>query len=241
MTPKAVIVLSLLACVACDGGEIVVFSSAQAGTAGSDPAPESGGLAGTVVAGDASGGLKDIGGSGGAATSGAGGGSGNGSASVDKPCQTTEDCDPAWLCQKQNCSESQGVCLPRPVADDPRQAPVCGCDHITYWNDTLRQQFGISASTDGECRSGVRTCVANEDCGFGSCSQRLLNPSSCSMPGTGQCWITPIDCANTGDKPGWLLCPALGGPNAGPPPCMTLCQAVQAGRAFWRAMKGDCL
>ena len=227
------VLLSWLAgAMACDGGEVVVFAVAAAGSAGESGSAGSANppLAGAGSGASVGGSLEPAGGSGGTA-SGAGGGGGD---TVDKPCQTTDDCDRAWLCQKQACSDAAGVCLPRPVSDDPVRAPVCGCDHITYFNDTLRQQYGISASTNGECRSGARTCINSDDCGpDGSCSHRLPNFNACSMPGTGQCWITPNDCASTSDKPRFLPCPPPGGMPGGPPPmCLTTCQALQSGYPY---------
>ncbi|MEI9935898.1 MAG: hypothetical protein WDO69_01610 [Pseudomonadota bacterium] len=221
---RSLLTLALLVGVgACDGGEIVVFSAvAQAGSAASEAMAASGGSAGDHGLG---GSLGVAGGSGAAMTGAAGGDL------VDKPCQTTDDCDPAWLCQKQDCSEPGGVCLPRPVSDDAAREPVCGCDHITYWNDTLRQQYGITASAAGECKSGARTCISNDDCGsYASCAHLLFNMSSCGMPGTGTCWITPNDCLATDDKPHWLPCAPPGDPSGPPPPCLTTCEAVQSGR-----------
>ena len=233
--------LALLAAIAaCDGGEVVVFSAAQAGSAASVPSAGASGLATAAGAGGSVGGSLDT--AGGGATSGAGGGSGD---TVDKPCHTIADCDPSWLCQKRDCSDAEGVCLPLPVSDDPVLSPVCGCeDHITYWNDTLRQTYGISSSTSGECKSGARTCLSSNDCGpNGSCSQNLPSLSACGMPGTGQCWITPDDCATTiaSDKPRWLPCPPPGTqPGAPLPPCLTTCQAVQSGHGYLQAPKNAC-
>ena len=217
---------------ACDGTEVVVFSTAQAGLAGSNVSADAGDLAGAGF-----GGSLGPPGSGGAGTSGTLGAGG----SVDKPCQTTDDCDPAWFCQKQTCSDPAGVCLPRPVSDDPVRAPVCGCDHITYFNDTLRQQYGISAIlSDSECKSGAMTCVSNDGCGpNGSCSKKLSNVSDCGMPGMGQCWITPNDCAFTNDQPHWQACPPPPGTPSGPPPrCLTTCEAVQSGLPYLPLSRG---
>jgi len=216
---------------ACDGGEIVVFSPAQAGSASVTASAGSGGLATVAGSSGSAGAALATAGNGGATTSGAGGGAGD---TVDSPCRTTDDCDPAWLCQKQDCADPDGVCLPRPVSDDPMRKPVCGCDHVTYWNDTLRQQYGISASTAGECRSGAKRCLSSDDCPNGSCSQMLPDPSRCGTPGTGQCWIIPNECASS-DEPGGLPCPPPGPPGSlPPPPCLTTCQALKARRPYVR-------
>jgi hypothetical protein len=122
-------------------------------------------------------------------------------------------------------------------------APVCGCeDHRTYFNDTLRQQHRVSASTRGECGSGAQSCSTNEQCGTdGSCSIRLNQFSDCGAPGLGQCWVVPNDCATTSDRPHLLPCPAPGDPPGAPlPSCLTNCQAIQSGRGYLPAPKNAC-
>jgi hypothetical protein len=214
---------------ACEGREIVVFSPAQAGS------PALGGEAGAAGSAGSSAGSPGAAGSGGSLASG-----GEGGDTVDQPCQTTDDCDPSWYCAKQSCSDAGGYCLPRPIFDEPQLRPVCGCeDHITYWNDTLRQANGISASTPGACQVAALACTSGAACGpkaNGTCSLQLPDPNACAMPGTGQCWVIPHDCAATSDKAAWLACPPPGQP--GPPPtCLTTCEAMQAGSPYVRAPK----
>jgi hypothetical protein len=227
----------LLGIGACDAGEIVVFSAPQAGSAGTSANAGSAGLVTVAGAGGSVGGSLDGPGGGGVATSGAGGGGG----AVDDPCQNSNDCGPSWFCQKQNCSDPQGACVPRPVSDDPVRSAVCGCNHYTYFNDTLRKQAGIPAIlTTGECSSGAKTCDSNDYCpdapepsiGRASCSRNVTKFGNCDMPGKGQCWVTPRDCAATTDKPHFVPCPPPGMPNL-PPPCLTTCQAVQFGIPYF--------
>jgi len=231
----SLLALALLAGIgACDGGEIVVFSPAQAGSAG-----ENHGSAGAAGA-DNSAGSTSAAGMGGAGSSagGSGGSGGSGGDTVDTACRTTADCDPSWYCQKQNCSDPGGECLPRPISDDPLRMPVCGCDdNITYWNDTLRKKRGISASTSGECQFGVKPCKSDDACGTDPssdanlrCSRRLPNPSACGMPGSGQCWVVPSDCTGTSDKQRFLPCPPA--PGSPSPACMTTCQAMNSGAPY---------
>jgi len=224
---------------ACDGGEIVVFSAVHAGSAGAN-ASGAGSGGNALMAGASFGGSLDAAGSSGAATSGSGGGGGD---TVDAPCQNSDDCEPTRFCQKQDCSSTSGVCLPKPVSDDPVRAPVCGCeDHRTYFNDTLRQQYRVSASTPSECGSVATTCSTNEGCGTdGSCSIRLNQISECGAPGLGQCWVVPNDCSTTIDKPHFTECPAAGAPPGGAPmPCLTTCQAVQLGLPYLPAPRNAC-
>jgi len=219
---------------ACDGGEIVVFSAIQAGAAGTSTMAGSGGLPRDGgAAGDGAGGLTELAGNGGGGLGGSGGGGGD----ADKPCQSSDDCDPSWLCQKRDCADVGGVCLPRP-SDDPVRKPVCGCDNITYWNDALRQQRGIPALlATSECRFGVRGCMSDAECGTGNiCNRRLPDVSACSKPGTGQCWAVPSDCTGTSDNPHLLPCPPP--PNSPQPACITTCQAMNSGAPYLERPQG---
>jgi hypothetical protein len=217
---------------ACNAGEVVVFAPSAGGSAGGHLGGV-GGVGGVGGAGAANFGGSPAAGSGGDAVG--GGGSGGSGGSVDKACQTTNDCDPTWYCQKQNCSDPGGLCLPRPNTDNPMRLPVCGCeDNITYWNDTLRQQRGISASFPGECKFGVIGCTSDEACGTDSsadasmrCSRNLPSVNACGSPGSGQCWVVPSDCTDTSDRERFLPCPPP--PGSPTPACMTACQAMNSG------------
>jgi hypothetical protein len=221
---------------ACDGSEIVVFSRVQAGSTGANSSAGGAGLA-AGSGGSLAGSTAAAGGSG-MVTSGAGVGGRN---LVDKPCRDNEDCDQSLFCQKQDCADVEGVCLPTPLLDDPRQAAVCGCDHKTYWNDTFRQRSGIPAILGvGPCGSGAQPCATSDDCcsnsddcALAACSIQLRVLSACGgTTGLGQCWMIPTDCASADDKPVGLPCPPPGPPPPTPPPCLTLCQALQARQPF---------
>ncbi|HET7538492.1 MAG TPA: hypothetical protein VFK05_01425 [Polyangiaceae bacterium] len=238
MTRSGLRTLSVLAFIvggfACDGREIVVFSPAQSGSAGAF-----GGSAGMGMAGSAP---SSAGAPVAAGSDGSGANGGDGGDVGAQPCLTLWDCDPSWYCAKQRCSDPAGYCLPRPISDDPQLNPVCGCeDGITYWNDTLRKAYGISASTPGACQAGALSCgLSGFECGpNGTCSHQLPDLSACGMPGKGQCWIIPTDCSSD-DRPSWLPCPPPpGAPQGPPPPCLTTCQALQAGWPYVRLHKGD--
>ena len=134
---RALPTLALLVAIgACEGGEIVIFTPAQAGSAGSDAS--AGALGFSAGSGGSTG---DSAGSGGIALSGSGGAG----EPVGRPCQSSDDCDLSWYCERAGCAEPNGVCVPIPISDDPRLAPVCDCDdRITYWNDTVRKVARVS-------------------------------------------------------------------------------------------------
>lgn len=132
---------------------------------------------------------------------------------VTEPCSDVYDCGNYFFCQKDSCSEAMGACEPRPVLGDPNPDPVCGCDGVTYWNDSLRRQFGIASSTPGECSGYARRCNSGEDCGvFGMFCARILPPGhSCDPelypPPEGTCWAVPPRGDGLTDSNIFLLCP----------------------------------
>lgn len=130
-----------------------------------------------------------------------------------EPCGDVYDCGNYFFCQKDSCSTAIGACEPRPVLSDPDPDPVCGCDGVTYWNDSLRRQFGVASSTAGECSEYARRCDSGEDCGaFGMFCARILPPGrSCGPelypPPKGTCWAVPPRGEGLMDSNIFLLCP----------------------------------
>lgn len=224
---RALLGLSLVAAIgACEGGQVVVFVPAEGGSAGS-PAGAGGAQAGSSAG---------VAGTGGSALAGLAGMGGN---PLDRACQSNDDCDLSWFCEKQDCRDLTGVCSPIPILDDTHLQPVCGCDRITYWNDTLRQVARVSAARPNWCGPDALHCTSGDECGpFGACRQILPDPSYCGgSPGTGQCWAIPSDCGSPDDMPQYLPCPPPPGSPA--PDCMTMCQALQAGRPYLQAFKPE--
>jgi len=228
---RAVLGLSLLAAFgACEGGEIVIFTPVQAGSAGRDTNAGAPGFSGG--SGGSSG---DSAGTGGIALSGSGGGG----EPVGRACQSSDDCDLSWYCEKPGCAAPNGVCVPIPISDDPRFAPVCSCDdRISYWNDTVRQVTRVSASKPGWCQSNAKPCMSGDECGpFGACRLEVHTFDDCKMAdkGTGQCWAIPNDCEFAGNPVGGFPCPPL--PPGTPPPCLTLCEVLQADMPYLLPLK----
>jgi hypothetical protein len=244
---RALAIALVLCLAACEAGEIAVFSAAAAGTSGvagvSGAAVAGAGTGGTSGSANSAGFASGMGGGGtaGGGVSGGGGasagsdagGSGGSGGTTDTPCHDNADCPSTYFCSTHTCSDTHGVCLPRPFPDDTSAEHVCGCDHITYWNDSLRQRYGICASTLGPCDSGALTCAHDQDCVPDASCSHLLPPNvMCGAPpGTGQCWITPSDCSSTDSKQ-YQICPPPGSPAGSTQPCVTKCQAIQSGHPF---------
>lgn len=206
-----------LALVACEGGEIAIFAAAaQAGAAGVSGMPDAAGGSDAGVDGGG-GGIGEVGGS-----SASGGTSG--------ACFSSKDCGSDSFCSKANCMDAQGVCSPPAFPDDSSSAHVCGCDNVTYWNDSYRKYYGVASSTMGICMPHQDGCMRDEQCAnHGLCAHLLPPNTPCgSQSGPGLCWIIPNPCPSA-DVIRFQLCPAPGASSAG---CATTCMAVQSRSPF---------
>jgi hypothetical protein len=238
-----------LAAVACDAGEVVLYVPTEAGAGSADSgATGAAGVHGSdgVDASDGRDASVGVDGSTGGSdgTDGAVSDASSGGEDAGAPpdgstsCSTTADCPATWFCSKTNCGDVTGSCAPRPLICDANVMPVCGCDHITYWNTCLREDYGISADRPGECGANATACLIDTDCGTPgvTCAHLLPSMASCSVSGTGSCWATPNDCATGLDIRHWLACP-LPAPGSAPP-CVSTCDAIQSGRTHIQAPRG---
>jgi hypothetical protein len=162
-------------------------------------------------------------------------------AGIPAACFDTNACPPGWTCSKGlGCAVPSGVCEPRPVICDPNPLPVCGCDQITYWNDCVRKQNGITGSTPGQCGVGARVCTSASDCNVPGAVCSHVNPAAlaCSSLGPGTCWVTPLDCSGTPPAPKWALCQSPPLPPLTPVPCVNTCEAIRSGQQYATAPAG---
>jgi len=110
--------------------------------------------------------------------------------------------------------------------------PQCGCDNITYWNETIAGGFGANIKAPGACPAGTAApckiapggtkCPDGRDCN--------VDVMQCTIPsGTaGVCWGLPKACP-AGDAK-YRACPPAGGANQ----CLSLCEAVSSERSYAR-------
>jgi hypothetical protein len=242
----------VLAQLACKGQEVAVFempggSGGQAGGGQAGGGAPSAGAGSPATAGDTSAGgvagSMDVvppGGSGGMAGGGAGGMAGSGGMPLGMPCMHDPDCGLGWLCEKAGCDAPTGVCEPRPVFLPPEPDPVCGCDGITYWNDSIRRAYGATLDTLGECRASACSCEVGADCEVpGASCSHLVAPGEMCGHGTGACWVLPPQCVPTGDPMVWQACrpPDATDP---PPPCVDTCLAIRSEKPHAPPHHGDC-
>jgi hypothetical protein len=105
---------------------------------------------------------------------------------------------------------------------------VCGCDNVTYWNDTVAaSRFGMSVKASGQC-AGAAACTANgaNKCqGDLSCNLSIQSAIQCGAIGNavGTCWGLPSNCVTPNGK-----LTACGGPK-----CTGACEAIRAEKPFY--------
>jgi len=198
----------LLLLVACSG-------SSESGLFGEGSSGTSGGTSGGGTSGGTSGG----GGTSGSGTSGtipdAGGADAEGGTTLPPtPCTWSANantCGPGQYCStkpnQNGCA--MGVCAPIPAMETNTKAPVCGCDGITYWNESVAAKHGMSIRRAvGECPIGVGptpgpgsavqcdTPIMGPCRPGASCNHRVANKGQCqndiTRPNT--CWQLPAQC-----------------------------------------------
>jgi hypothetical protein len=113
-------------------------------------------------------------------------------------CTGNEGCAEGFLCWKKEgfCGEP-GFCTRIPSAADCQDlpdAPVCGCDDITYRTECDANLNGVTVAYQGPC-DGIPRCDGQDDCAEGSyCAFR---EGFCG--GLGLCTERPTECPDIRD------------------------------------------
>jgi hypothetical protein len=163
------------------------------------------------------------------------------------PCVQPSDCPQNFYCAKAHCKSPIGVCMPEPMEISLVEQPVCGCDGLTYFNDSVRQEYGMWSTipgpggAPGPCGFGAASCEEPGECPkpYAYCDLLIRNPTAtCPPPDApppshpGTCWVLPPICSDAGASgtDGWNPC------NAGPnPPCVDTCSAIASEKVYVRA------
>ena len=115
------------------------------------------------------------------------------------------DCpNPTTYCKVANCATTGGTCAPKAALTDAATA-VCGCNNISYWNESYAAHDGVNVTSLGaSCPKLTATAcnTANVKCPGGFyCDLGVAGGSAlCSAIVTGTCWRLPANCPTTPGK-----------------------------------------
>lgn len=111
-------------------------------------------------------------------------------------------CGPGKYCSTTTNDCTKGVCVAVGTLESPIQNAVCGCDGVTYWNNSVAAKRGMSVRKDGACTGNdARVCggVAGTSCKGGTkCNLRVDSYGACAADVAGTCWATPSSCPLVG-------------------------------------------
>ncbi|AKF09628.1 hypothetical protein [Sandaracinus amylolyticus] len=147
------------------------------------------------------------------------------------------DCGPGEYCSASDCGSS-GVCMPRPSSTSNVHQPACGCNGVSYWNETHARWLGATAFATGSylgCASTARTCASSAEClpGTECIIERGLGASTCGTAVAGRCWGIPST-ATPAICPGPVTPPDVGYRRCGSSgtECIDVCTARLARNYF---------
>ena len=132
------------------------------------------------------------------------------------------------FCDKPGCGAGPGTCALQPKSQlglSQAAAPVCGCDHVTYWNAEYAAFHGISIAAQGACAAaGSIACSNTVLCpGTMKCNRLVADQAQCAPSAVGTCWSMPISCP-------------LGGAAAracSNGACQSVCDLIQSQNPWW--------
>ncbi|MBX3208581.1 MAG: hypothetical protein KF764_26345 [Labilithrix sp.] len=113
-------------------------------------------------------------------------------------CEWSEDgdsCGPGMYCATKSCGK--GTCAPIGAIETSARKPVCGCDGITYWNDSVAAKHGMSVAKATACGNNESvSCNEGDPCPAGvSCNRRVGSGAGCALgEQDGTCWRMPATC-----------------------------------------------
>lgn len=107
-------------------------------------------------------------------------------------CISTGVCGEGKTCDLAGCAaEGYVTCIPTPGDCGSEEAPVCGCNGVTYGNDCLRVKSGFALDHAGACEGeAFGNCSATEPCPEG----QVCDLRSCAADASGICMLQPISC-----------------------------------------------
>ena len=145
---------------------------------------------------------------------------------VTMPCTVANNnCPEGFYCLSANCMT--GVCTAAPASTD--EDPVCGCDRLTYWNNSIAGANGAAVRAAGACPAGVACSANNPNCPAPAlCDLEQPSAAGCNLLNAGgRCWVLPDTCPPqaAGTTPATRRCNSN---NA----CQTRCTLIMNARTF---------
>lgn len=143
-----------------------------------------------------------------------------------RPCNAAapQQCNLNEYCKVTGCGTA-GTCTTKPTISGTLGA-VCGCDGVTYWNETVAASFGASVSKAGPCApQQAVACTNQKKCDGGRFCNMQTTLVGCQNP-VGTCWGLPPSCPQ---PPTALRACGANGPNG----CRSLCQAIKDQKTYY--------
>lgn len=152
---------------------------------------------------------------------------GSGSDTATKKCDAMKaECAASEYCDAVGCGV--GECRPRPTSVTLGFAPVCGCNGVSYWNDTQAQASGATVAATGQCTTTAVKCAGFSMPCKAPANKCVNERSSCSGFDTdGTCWFVPSGGTCPAAAKDVRQCTFAGGGT-----CMSRCEAIRADRGF---------
>ncbi len=144
------------------------------------------------------------------------------------------DCASDEYCKVTNCAnDASGTCTKKPSTATPVTfAPVCGCDDVSYWNDSIAAGYGANIKAgSGACpNQTARKCSAVLGCpGQAKCNYDQGAELGCNgINLQGICWGILKPCPEV-NKGGSRPCTSTGGAND----CKGFCDAIEDQKPFY--------
>ena len=120
--------------------------------------------------------------------------------------------------------------MPKAANQPTVLVPQCGCDNVTYWNETVASSFGANVKSAGACATATaapcKTSAGGTKCAEGRDCNIDVAPCGLPVATAGVCWGLPKSCPAGGVN--YRSCPGGGGGSQ----CLSYCEAVRNERAF---------